>query len=141
MKQANFRVPPGGSMIDYYPFLLRAVRSANPADLKGRRAAYVRAWQVITDELRARHPPISVEELQAHRSAFQVAYERIERVYAQGDDAVPRGRDLRPPAVETAVEHHVEAEGQPLSPPSRSRRGLWMAAAAIGVVVAIGAGS
>ena len=49
--------PFGNTMIDYYPYLLRAVQDA--ADEPARRAVYVRAWQVVTDELRARRPPVS----------------------------------------------------------------------------------
>ena len=65
-------------MIDYYPYLLRAVQGADSADEQARRAVYVRAWQIVTDELRARRPPVSVEELRAHRTAIQSAMERIE---------------------------------------------------------------
>ena len=89
-------------MIDYYPYLLRAVQGADLADEQARRAVYVRAWQIVTDELRARRPPVSVEELRAHRTAIQSAMERIEREYSQYDPGAAPKPEHQAPAVAMA---------------------------------------
>ena len=107
-------------MIDYYPYLLRAVQGANSADEQARRAVYVRAWQIVTDELRARRPPVSVEELRGHRTAIQSAMERIEREYSQYDPgAAPSPSTRRRPSRWRAIGRSGRAK---VRPPPRSAR-------------------
>jgi lipoprotein-anchoring transpeptidase ErfK/SrfK len=128
-------------MIDYYPFLLRAVQGADSADEQARRAVYVRAWQIVTDELRARRPPVSVEELRSHRDAIQAAIERIEHEYSKPRATQARGRPAKAP--ESIADIHtdrMETDEVPL-PPSRSRRGLLAAAVVAVLLVGIGVGA
>ena len=123
-------------MIDYYPYLLRAVQGAASADEQARRAVYVRAWQIVTDELRARRPPVSVEELRGHRTAIQSAMERIEREYSQYDPGA--GPVHQAPAVAMARDWPIGSDEA--RPPPRSRRGIWTAAVVCVLVIAIGVG-
>jgi lipoprotein-anchoring transpeptidase ErfK/SrfK len=127
-------------MIDYYPYLLRGVQEADPYDELARRAVYVRAWQLVTEQLRAQRPPISAEELRTHRSAIQTAIERIERQYAPPVIETPPRRPLhvsRPATVAWGV-----AAPEDYAPPAaqRSRRGLWAAAIATVIVAVLGGG-
>ena len=130
-------------MFDYYPFLLRSVQLAGSDDQQARRAVYVRAWQIVTDQLRARRPPVSADEVRAHRSAMQAAIGRIEREYSQAVRAVASGRTTQAqgPTVEIPNDRPIEAEVHPPLSPSRSGRGLWAVAIAAVVVMAIGVGS
>src|SRR6478672_6565087 len=131
-------------MIDYYPYLLRAVQDANAADEQARRAIYVRAWQIVTDELRARRPPVSVEELRAHRSAIQSAIERIEQEYSQFapgrmTEPVREAPARQAPAVAIARDRRTGSDELP-PPPPRSRRGIWTGVVVSVLVIAIGVG-
>jgi len=150
-------------MIDYYPYLLRAVQDAGSTDEQARRAIYVRAWQIVTDELRARRPPVSTDELRSHRSAIQSAIERIEREYSRpapggtatsvrraapiaaardrsvGSDQPPMTPARRAPAVAIARDRPIESDELP-PPPRRSRRGVWTGVVVLVLVIAIGVG-
>jgi len=125
-------------MIDYYPYLLRAVQGADSADEQARRAVYVRAWQIVTDELRARRPPVSVEELRGHRTAIQSAMERIEREYSQYDPGSAPEPEHQAPAVAMARDWRTGSDEVP--PPPRSRRGIWTGVVVCVLVIAIGVG-
>jgi lipoprotein-anchoring transpeptidase ErfK/SrfK len=129
-------------MIDYYPYLLRGVREADSVDAQARRAVYVQAWQLVTEQLRAQQPPISDDELRAHRSAIQAAIERIEREYARPVAESAQRRPLhvqRPSAVAWSNEQPAPEEYAPAAEP-RSRRGLWAAAIAAVIVAVVGGG-
>jgi len=117
-------------MIDYYPYLLRAVQDAGSTDEQARRAIYVRAWQIVTDELRARRPPISADELRSHRSSIQSAIERIEREYSRpvpGSVAAPaRCHDRRcPTKVGLAAAPATSMRGAHAKTPPRSACLRW----------------
>src|SRR4029079_15520860 len=106
-------------MIDYYPYLLRAVQDAGATDEQARRAIYVRAWQIVTDELRARRPPVSTDELRSHRSAIQSAIERIHREYsppAPGGTVTPVRRAA---PIAAAHDRPVGSDQLPMTPARR----------------------
>src|SRR5262245_32412888 len=126
-------------MIDYYPYLLRAVQDAGSTDEQARRAVYVRAWQIVTDELRARRPPVSAEELRTHRSAIQSAIERIEREYSRPAPDRMGAPARWAPAVAVAPDRPIGSDGLPAAPP-RSRRGIWTGVVVSVLLIAIGVG-
>jgi lipoprotein-anchoring transpeptidase ErfK/SrfK len=123
-------------MIDYYPYLLRAVQSGDSTDPEARREVYQRAWAIVTDQLRTRQPPVSENELRTLRSGFQAAIERIEREYAPPPRLEPQ---MRAPVVEPGDEAQYDEEPSPAEP-VRSRRGLWVAAVVAVLVLGIGIG-
>ena len=132
MTRGKFGVRSGMSMIDYHAYLLRAVQAASTDDERARRAVYLRAWQLVTDQLRARQPPVTDDELRAHRSAIQAAIARIEREYSAAQEA--RAVD------QASADPTFEADQHEPPPPVRSRRGLWAACIAAVVIAAIAAG-
>jgi lipoprotein-anchoring transpeptidase ErfK/SrfK len=128
-------------MIDYYPYLLRAVQAADAADPEVRRDVYIRAWQIVTDQLRVRQPPVSDAELRAFRSGFQTAVERIEREYSGPTLApAPRHSEPEPPAVEIAPDLRIQPDERPPRSASQSRRSLWGVAVVAVLILGTGIG-
>jgi lipoprotein-anchoring transpeptidase ErfK/SrfK len=65
-------------MIDYYPFLLRAVSTPEAGDPRWRREVYHKAERILLDKLHSRRPPTSPAEIAAERAALAAAVRRIE---------------------------------------------------------------
>jgi lipoprotein-anchoring transpeptidase ErfK/SrfK len=136
-------------MVDYYPFVLRAVQAAGSVDTEARHGVYERARRMLAEQLRARRPPFSLAEMRAHQSGLEAAIARIEAEYAQARTAPPPRPApplRRAPAAESrSAEPFPEqpeagAEDRPQRPAARSRRGLRWAVAAAVLVAVIGAG-
>jgi hypothetical protein len=88
-------------MVDYTPFLFRAVAALNPNTSEARRVLYDRARRTLVDKLRASDPTLSDTDLRAESEALEAAIRRVEA------DAVSRSALLR-------TRPTPEAYGQPL---------------------------
>src|SRR5271167_4331629 len=107
-------------MVDYYSALLRAVTTPGAGGEDWRHGVYDRARQMLTDRLRARHPPATAPELAAEQSALEAAIERVES------------------ELEWTEHGPVAPERGPIESPSRFRGAIWIVLAVI--AAALGAG-
>jgi len=65
-------------MVDYTPFLFRAVAALNPNTSEARRVLYDRARRTLVDKLRASDPTLSDTDLRAESEALEAAIRRVE---------------------------------------------------------------
>jgi hypothetical protein len=65
-------------MVDYEPFLLRAVAALNPNTSERRRNLYDRARRTLIDKLRASDPTLSGTDLSVERAGLEAAIRRVE---------------------------------------------------------------
>jgi hypothetical protein len=72
---------------DFYPILLRAIRSLDPDTPAGRIAVYDRARQMLESHLRSRNA--SPSEARAEQSALESAIQRIEAETAEANKPLP----------------------------------------------------
>jgi lipoprotein-anchoring transpeptidase ErfK/SrfK len=107
-------------MVDYYSALLRAVTAPGAGGEDWRYGVYDRVRQMLTDRLRARHPPATASELAAEQSALEAAIQRVES------------------ELEWTEHGPVAPERGPIASPSRLRGAIWIVLAVI--AAAVGAG-
>ena len=77
-------------MVDYVPFLARAVATLNPNTSEQRYALYDRVRKALVERLRARDPALSYTDLRAESAALEAAIHQVEA------DAVRRARLPQP---------------------------------------------
>ena len=122
-------------MIDYVPFLMRAVAALDPNTSETRQALYDRARKTLVEKLRASDPTLSNINLSAESAALEASIRRVEA------DAVRRA--AAPPQPNLAY----ETDDTPLDeyldrPPLTDMRKRWrVVAGAFGVLVILFAGA
>jgi hypothetical protein len=100
-------------MVDYTPFLFRAIATLNPNTSESRDVLYHRARRALIDKLRASDPTLSSTDLRAESAALEAAILLVET------DAVRRAAARRPTQYES---HDPAVEEYRDRPPLRDRR-------------------
>ena len=120
-------------MIDYAPFLIRAVAALRPNTSEQRQALYDRARRTLVDRLRASNTTLSDTDLGAESLALEAAIRRVEA------DAVRRSA---PQSTKPAYETYAAAveEDQNKTPPKNKNKSLRIVAGGFGVLVIVLAG-
>ena len=120
-------------MVDYIPFLTRAVAALDPNTSEQRHALYDRARKTLVAKLRASDPTLSNTDLRAESVALEAAIRRVEV------DAV---RSAAPPKSNPAYETYDEpVDAYQDRPPLADTRKRWrIVAGAFGALVILLAG-
>ena len=120
-------------MVDYTPFLFRAVAALDPNTSEARRVLYDRARRTLVDKLRASDPTLSDTDLRAESEALEAAIRRVEA------DAVRRSALLRTGPTPEAYGQPLE-EYQHRAPLKDNRKSFRVVAGVFGALVIVLAG-
>jgi lipoprotein-anchoring transpeptidase ErfK/SrfK len=120
-------------MVDYAPFLIRAVAALRPNTSEQRQALYDRARRTLVDRLRASNTTLSDTDLGAESLALEAAIRRVEA------DAVRRSAPKQAGSAYETYAAPVE-ESQHRPPLKDQKKSLRIVAGAFGVLVFVLAG-
>jgi hypothetical protein len=112
-------------MVDYAPFLARAVATLNPNTSEQRQALYDRARRALVDKLRTSNPTLSDVDLRAESAALESSIRHVE-----ADEVRRTARPQSKPERDAPIEKH---SGNPLL--TGRRQPLRIAAFAFGALV------
>jgi lipoprotein-anchoring transpeptidase ErfK/SrfK len=81
-------------MPDYYAILWRALKKGDFDDQRWRNSVFDRTREMLANQLRAQHPPLSNMEIGLHTDALQTAIKTIQSEFAEtrGDHKSPPGQ-------------------------------------------------
>ena len=119
-------------MVDYYPFIARAVGSLNPNTSEQRRALYDRARKTLVDQLRKQDPTLANTDVKAESAALDAAIQRVERDFMRRAAPPPPSppRQSRPGPVHEAADEPARYHDLP---PLTDTGKRWRILAGVGV--------